>query len=274
MDLFVAQRRMAALQLYAGDIDGRHGPKTEAAIAGLLLQQRVEGFENWPASRKVIAACQAICRIDGIEVGKIDGLTGTLTRHAFEVYDARAANGGKPVASVENWRDADDIAPVAARQNHAVWPRQKDVMEFYGAPGSDQVSCELPYPMRLAWDMSAEVHRFQCHSKCESAFKAIFAQTLAHYGHDRIKALRLDLFGGCLNVRKMRGGSRWSMHSWGCAMDVDPEHNALKEKKPQATLSGPEYDEFWEIVYGQGALSLGRERDYDWMHFQFTRDFS
>ena len=46
--------------------------------------------------------------------------------------------------------------------------------------------------------------------------------------HIEIHRLRLDVWGGCLNVRKMRGGTRNSMHSWGIALDYDPQNNQLK----------------------------------------------
>lgn len=45
----------------------------------------------------------------------------------------------------------------------------------------------------------------------------------------------------------------------------------LKVHRPQARLSGTDYDAFWEFVEDEGGVSLGRERDYDWMHFQFAR---
>jgi hypothetical protein len=44
----------------------------------------------------LVATQQLLCRIDGIEVGKIDGIVGTQTRYAFSVYDARLVKGGVP----------------------------------------------------------------------------------------------------------------------------------------------------------------------------------
>ena len=96
-------------------------------------------------------------------------------------------------------------------------------------------------------------------------------RTLEHYGLPEIQRLRLDMFGGLLNVRRMRGGTSWSMHAYGIAWDVDPARNALRMGRDQATLDAPEYDAFWSFVYDEGAISLGRERNYDWMHFQFAR---
>ena len=55
------------------------------------------------------------------------------------------------------------------------------------------------------------------------------------------------------------------------AIDMDPERNTLYMSAPEAVFSGPEYDAFWSIVEKEGAFSLGRERNYDWMHFQFAR---
>ena len=31
------------------------------------------------------------------------------------------------------------------------------------------------------------------------------------------------------------------------------------------------YEPFWRIVEGEGLLSLGRTRNFDWMHFQAAR---
>lgn len=286
MKLQDVQARLASAGLYAGKIDGDLGPLTATALKAFLLNQGIHRFDAWSTARRMVAAQQLICRLDGIEVGEIDGLAGPQTRHAISVWDARQVNGGRPDPLIENWRDDEKaeqavpsrpLAPVTSSKvlapaTRPSWPRQSSMDSFYGPKGGDQVSLVLPYKMRIAWDLDETIGKFSCHRKVRESLDRIFSRTLDHYGLDEIKRLRLDLYGGCLNVRKMRGSSSaWSIHSWGCAVDIDPEHNPLKAKRAQATLDDPPYDAFWRFVYDEGAIGLGRERDYDWMHFQFAR---
>ena len=95
---------------------------------------------------------------------------------------------------------------------------------------------------------------------------------LAEYGVEKLHELGIDRFGGCLNVRLKRGSAHsWSIHSWGVAVDLDPDRNQLRWSGTRASFARPEYDAFWKIVEGEGWTSLGRTRDYDWMHFQAAR---
>lgn len=159
----------------------------------------------------------------------------------------------------------------AVKVSSYTWPKQRDCMKFYGRPGTNQVRLNLPYPMKIAWDLDETITSFQCHTKVAVPMRRIFQRTLEHYGMEEIRRLRLDLWGGCLNVRTMRGGTNYSMHSWGIAVDIDPDKNWLRSNSKTASLARPEYKKFWEFVYDEGAISLGIERDYDWMHFQFAR---
>jgi len=154
------------------------------------------------------------------------------------------------------------------------WPKQnyQSMVDYYGPVGENQTLLVLPYTLKLAWDSSAIVKRLTCNAKVAESVHTIFEQTLKLYGEKDLRKLKLDVFGGCLNVRKMRGSTTsWSIHSWGAAIDLDPDNNQLKWDKTKATFAKKEYEPFWKIVEGEGWVSLGRQKNYDWMHFQAAK---
>ena len=144
----------------------------------------------------------------------------------------------------------------------------------YGKPtqnGSPYlVSIKLPYPMRLAWDLNTKVTTMRCHKLVAPNFLAAFTEILAVYGLPKIQELGIDLFGGCFNYRQMRGGTEFSRHAWGIAIDLDPARNQLKETAKTARFARPEYQPMIDIFYKHGFKSLGREKNYDWMHFEIA----
>lgn len=153
------------------------------------------------------------------------------------------------------------------------WPTQSVVRSnksLFGKDGTALVTIDLPYPMFLAWEPETQIKRMTCHALVADPLKNIFRKILNHYGKEKINELGLDLFGGCYNDRKIVGGQSKSMHAWGIAVDMDPDHNGMNTHAPKARFSKKDYEPFWEIVEEEGAISLGREKDYDWMHFQFA----
>jgi len=147
----------------------------------------------------------------------------------------------------------------------------EQIIAKYGAAGDENnlTFIQLPYPMRIAWDLGKTVTRMQCHKLVAPGFEEVFDHLLQHYGLDKIKELGIDLYGGCVNFRLMRGSkTKWSRHSWGIALDLDPARNGLKTKKPIAQFSKPEYTAMTEIFYMNGFIGYGRERDNDYMHWE------
>ena len=146
------------------------------------------------------------------------------------------------------------------------------LIKKYGVPSetgsSYLVTINLPYPMRLAWDKKVKVNRMVCHRLVANKFLSVFNELLSTYGYDKIVELGIDLFAGCFAFRKMRGGTDWSRHSWGVAIDLDSERNKLKETARTARFARPEYKPMIDIFYKHGFVSLGREKNYDWMHFE------
>lgn len=148
----------------------------------------------------------------------------------------------------------------------------QQIIERYGKPdddGSDYlVLLDLPYPMRLAWDRDTIVTRIRCHRLIKDKLSAVFSDLLEHYGLPELQRLGIDLFGGCFAFRKMRGGKDWSRHAWAIAIDLDPDRNSLKATAKTAQFAKPAYKAMINIFYKHGFVSLGREKNYDWMHFE------
>jgi len=141
----------------------------------------------------------------------------------------------------------------------------------YGFPTENPkylTTLKLPYPMKLAWDKNVYVNKIQCHKLVVVQLELIFKEILNYYGLEKIKELGIDIYGGCFNFRKMRGGNDYSRHSWGIAIDLDPERNLLKETSKTARFARIEYKPMIDIFYKYGFVNLGREKNYDWMHFE------
>ena len=147
----------------------------------------------------------------------------------------------------------------------------EQAIKKYGFPSENPkylTTLNLPYPMRLSWDKNVYVKQIQCHKLVVDKLELIFKEILEHYGIEKIKELHIDMYGGCFNFRKMRGGNDYSRHSWGIAIDLDPERNLLKETSKTARFARKEYKPMIDIFYNYGFVNLGREKNYDWMHFE------
>jgi hypothetical protein len=150
----------------------------------------------------------------------------------------------------------------------------EQIIKKYGKPNETGdgylVTIESPYPMRIAWDTDVTVKKIRCHRLIADKLKAVLDEILIEYGYDKIKELGIDLYGGCFNYRKMRGGTSWSRHAWGIAIDLDPDRNQLKESAITARFARPEYKKMIDIFYKHGFVSLGVEKNMDYMHFEIA----
>jgi hypothetical protein len=216
-----------------------------------LYTAKVDGISG----KATIAAIRGFQRLHGL---KPDGIAGALTK--AELFPA-------PMPE----RDTDDGHDLPPHDHNYPWPRQRDVERFFGPVGSNQTMLELPFPMRLAWDTRQLVRRFSIHEKVHDSAKRCFDRIADAYDAEGRKLTGIELFGGCLNVRKMRGGSSWSMHAYGVAIDFDPARNQLRWGRDKARLAQPDCRRFWQIWEDEGWVSLGRARNYDWMHTQAAR---
>lgn len=289
--------------------DGKWGKETEAAARKALDYPKYGTGKAWGKKRLSIALQQKIMAEAGIKV-TVDGLLGPATIDAME----RWANLTKEEKSLKvtkkeetwwsklkSWWYSDDEPSVvdgslkvkpseSVKPNRKIggpaivkgkvklqsnkWPKQSEVPAFFGAKGANQVRIQLPYTMYLDWDLGKSVNTIVCHKKVAPSLQRIFEAVYQEFGDEEIKRLGLNHYGGCLNVRRVRGGDSWSMHSWGIAVDMDPDRNQFRWGPDKARLAKPDATRFWEIVEAESWVSLGRERGFDFMHMQATQPWS
>jgi len=262
------QRVLRKATIYHGKVDGLLGPMSSSAVSvyvmaygqthGLIgLGARVTA--GWTRARRLIAMSQILFKNKGYYLGSIDGLHGPNTEYALEL-----------------WQNADrDKVTKRGGVNKGlsgVWPTYNDIADYYGPAGSNLETFEIPYPLRLAWDVEQTVTRITMNTRCKYSVLRVFEQQAKAYSETDRRDLGLDLYGGSFNLRKMRGGSRLSTHAYGCALDFNPLENPLRATSTTATFAEqPEYDAWWRIWEAAGWVSLGREKNYDWMHVQACR---
>lgn len=154
-----------------------------------------------------------------------------------------------------------------------VWPTQAEVRQGtsrFGRPGNEALLTTITPPYPLLYE-GTPVRSIRVHQAIALHVQQALREVLEHYGQAEIHRLGLDQYGGSYNYRSTSTGKALSMHAWGIALDFAPDTNAYSTRAPRATLSHPDCDAWWRIWESHGAVSLGRERDMDWMHLQFAR---
>jgi len=93
----------------------------------------------------------------------------------------------------------------------------------------------LPFPMRLSWQPERLIQKIQCHKD----ILPVLADALREIGEKGFGYLdenKFNWYGGCFNFRKNRRHDWLSVHSWGVAIDINPQLAPLgvrKHKQPQ-----------------------------------------
>ena len=141
-----------------------------------------------------------------------------------------------------------------------------DVREFVRTDGGlDPREAEslalvaLPFPLLLSWDHSKAVSSFRCHRRLTGIFSEVFGHIAAAGLASKVRS-----FGGCFMYRPQRTGAKLSTHSWGIAIDLNPETNL------QGTVGNMD----------AGLIGIFRRAGFEWggdwrgktrdpMHFQF-----
>ena len=125
------------------------------------------------------------------------------------------------------------------------------------------VAVPIPFSLPLSWDPTRRVQRMTCHRLLQPVFAEIF-QAISAQGLQQ----HLTSFGGCFSFRPQRSGTKLSSHSWGIAIDLNPESN---QQGTAGNMDPAIVSIFQHAGFTWGGEWLGRARDP--MHFQFCTGY-
>ncbi len=149
------------------------------------------------------------------------------------------------------------------------WPYsdQSSLRKFYGEPGNENnlVTITFPYPLFYG---DKKVTKTRCHKKVAESLIRILKEIGDKYGDKPgIMEEVLD-YGGVFNFRLKRGGSSYSVHAWGAAIDLDADDNSFRDNWP---MKSDMPLEIMECFSKEGWTSAGAFWNFDSMHFEATK---
>ena len=151
-----------------------------------------------------------------------------------------------------------------------------EIISKYGDPGKDKLDrnwyekntgiFELPVSLRLSWNPVKETRYIRAHNEVGLAIVDAISEIAWFYG---TRFEKYNHYGGVFNFRKKRGSEELSVHSWGIAIDLNPQLGHLGCQEDAGTYPQPIVDIFKE----RGFIWGGDWAYPDAMHFQAAEGY-
>lgn len=153
--------------------------------------------------------------------------------------------------------------------NQNPWPEsdQSSLRAFYGDPGDESELVKLTFPYPMFYE-GRRVVSTPCHRKVHDSLLRVLNQIGSSYGSQRGVMEEAEDYGGVFNFRLKRGGTSYSLHAFGAAIDLDADDNTFKDSWP---LQSDMPLEIIECFAREGWISAAAFWGYDAMHFQATQ---
>lgn len=196
----------------------------------------------------------------------IDGVFGPVTDLAVKAFQKKnnliddGIVGAKTFALLDSHVQNSEVLDTSALKPPKNY---QEIYEKFGDPlqsGWESVNlafCEVPASFKC-FSLVRGKRGFYCHKKLVGQFQKVFNEIEA-------KGLTKEVysFDGCWNVRKIRGGTKLSLHSWAIAIDINYEGNELGNQNPKMPKSLINIFAKYNFYWG------GNFSRCDGMHFEY-----
>ena len=206
---------------------------------------------------------------------EVDGLSGAETRKAYNAYIAsRTSKTAVVKAGVK--------AAVKTAAGYIKPPTPWGKIKTFGPHGikngytPPMGKVTVPWKMHLYKTSGRVVKTITCHKLIVDPLQDFLNELYEVLGDEGIKKYGFNLFYGCYNPRKSRGGSTMSDHAWAIAIDWNFSANGNHHNwKPGARAANGTYEFTKEIValakkYGFTVGFSNGSRRRDMMHFAYV----
>lgn len=162
-----------------------------------------------------------------------------------------------------------------------MWPAESQCNAFYGNPrgrdgrasptweAANLVLVPVPWRAVASWDASIAIRKVRVHRKVADSLTRVLSAIWEASGRNQkaIEEWGCHKIGGAYNFRTQRGASKLSMHAYGCAIDLDPDRNAMGDQAPNFMHIPQVLNAFKAEGWRWGGM-FGRP---DAMHWQATQ---
>lgn len=149
------------------------------------------------------------------------------------------------------------------------WPEsdQASLRKFYGEPGDEGHLSVLEFPFPVYYGGKL-VTKTRVHARCHVSLLRILKEIRDRWSNRPDIMEEAADYGGVFNFRLKRGGSSYSLHAYGAAIDLDADDNTFRDSWP---MQSDMPLEIMEAFAREGWIAAGAFWGYDAMHFQATR---
>ena len=211
-----------------------------------------------------VSNIQNLLKAKGLYAGSCDGVYGEKTREAVIAFQRERKLNADGVVGPITWEILfpktnphlpEIVVPSTREEVYEIFgdPLESGYWKAYGG------FCETPVELNHVFTYQLEgKNGFWSNKLLIPFFQNVYKGIVLAGLTEKVKS-----FDGCWNVRKIRGGNKLSMHSWGIAVDHNAHTNPLGSE-------GDMDSEIVEIFESEGFCWGGNFKRKDPMHFEFT----